>query len=145
MGGSGESGPPRSSPATRRDEHRRDAPLASDGSSSLGAGPGQDLRNAYRKSACPSDFPAEVTDIAQAMQGVASGIAVDAALPIELREGDPAFVFEGQLLGWLADNIEEVTECLQAGWRYHGIVVANQSTPAGAVITTRVLTGPPTT
>ena len=146
MGGSGEPRPPRSirEPSTRPDEPRPSVPPGADSPSGVGVGPGQELGESGRKDACPSDFPAEVTDIPQAMQEVAAGIAVDDVLPIELREGDPAFVLEGQLLGWLADNIEEVTECLRAGWRYHGIVVANQSGPTGAVITTRVLAEPPT-
>jgi hypothetical protein len=77
------------------------------------------------------------------MQTTAAGVVVGTELPIELREDDPAFLLDGEILGWLADNIEEVTECLQAGWRYHGIVRANQSTPTGAVITTNVFGTPP--
>jgi hypothetical protein len=86
-----------------------------------------------------------VTDIPQPIQSAAEEIAVGAELPIELREDDPAFLLDGELLGWLAVNIEEVSACLQAGWRYHGTVRDNQSTPAGPVILTQVFATAPTT
>lgn len=130
MGGSGQPGPSPRRPAAGRGE--------------TGAGRGQELGDAERKDACPSDFEAEVTDIPQAMRVAAEGVAVDTTLPIELREGDPAFLLDDQVLGWLAVNIEEVTACLEASWRYRGIVRANQTTPAGPLIVTQVVGTAPT-
>jgi hypothetical protein len=140
MGGSGEPRTPRSRPeSSSPPETPRRAPDADDAAVvDLGVGARQESGDAGRKHACPSDFPAEVTHIPEEMQATAAGIAVGSDLSIALRDEDPAFLFEGEILGWLADNIEEVTECLQAGWHYRGIVRANQSTPAGAIITTQV-------
>jgi hypothetical protein len=145
MGGSGQPTPPRSRPEpvppSDTSARESDAPLGAD--SRAGTGRGQESGGPGRKDACPSDFPAEVADIPAAMQARAAGVVVGAELPIELHDDDPAFLLDADVLGWLADNIEEVTECLQAGWRYHGIVRANQSTPAGAVITSDVFGTPP--
>jgi hypothetical protein len=77
------------------------------------------------------------------MQEAAAGVIVGAELAIELRDDDPAFLFDGELLGWLAVNIEEVTECLQAGWRYRGIVRESHPTPGGQLILTQVFGGAP--
>jgi hypothetical protein len=108
-----------------------------------GAPEGQESAPSPRTSGCPDDFRAEVADIPFEMQAAAGQVSVGVELPIELREDDPAFLLDGEILGWLAVNIEEVTECLQAGWRYHGIVRANDATPAGPLILTQVHAQPP--
>jgi hypothetical protein len=88
---------------------------------------------------CPTDFPAEIVDIPEDRQDDAANLAVDQELAIELdSDGDPAFMFGGSELGWLAVNIEEVTECLQAGRAYRARIDRNTSTPAGALIITTV-------
>lgn len=142
MGGSGEPRPHSSPGSTppRGPVHREPAPPSpASGAEGTSSGPRQESGDASRKAACPSDFLAEVTDIPQEMLASAGALEKDGELPIELREGDPAFIFDGQTLGWLAVNIEEVTECLRAGWRYLGIVVSNESSAAGPVILTKVL------
>lgn len=93
---------------------------------------------------CPTGFEAEVVDIPAARQDAAAGVTVGTALVIALdAENDPAFMLDGSVLGWLAVNIEEVTECLQAGWRYEGTVESASPSAAGALIITRVRCHPP--
>jgi len=104
----------------------------------------QESGTSGRRNACPSDFPAEVTDIPEAMQAAAAGIAAGIELPIELDGDDPAFMLAGEVLGWLAVNIDEVSACLRAGWRYHGTVLHNQPSPAGPVIMAQVFAAAPT-
>lgn len=89
-------------------------------------------------SGCPEDFSAEVTDVPEARHPEALGLDPGATLPIELRDGDPAFLLSGDILGWLATNIEEVTLCLDAGWTYEAEVVAVSDEPSGPLIRTRV-------
>ncbi|HMG01146.1 MAG TPA: hypothetical protein VK560_07880, partial [Gemmatimonadaceae bacterium] len=87
-----------------------------------------------RNNACPTDFSAEVTDISEAQHGAAAKIVLGAKLSIELVEEDPAFLNDGETLGWLSVNIEEVAGCLRAGWRYQGEVQSNDPSPAGPII-----------
>lgn len=72
------------------------------------------------------------------MVEAAQTVAVGDVLAIELREDDPAFILDGAVLGWLADNIAEVTVCLEAGWRYDAEVTEATDSPAGPVIKVRV-------
>ncbi len=141
MGGSG-TPPPRERPARtpiggEPDREKPGAPSGGDAGQELG-GPGG-------KGACPDNFPSEVSDIPAEMREMAEGLNVGAEIPIELREDDPAFVLGGSVLGWLADNIEEVAACLRAGWRYHGEVTENRTTPTGPVILVRVFATSPST
>jgi hypothetical protein len=144
MGGSGQ---PRPRP-TQRSATTGETPDRTP-SAARGDGPGtrvgQESGGGGRKDACPSNFAAEVTDVPPELHDVAGGVGINTELLIELREGDPAFLLGEQILGWLAVNIEEVTQCLEAGWRYRGIVRSNDPTPAGPVILTQVTGSPPTT
>lgn len=120
----------------------RDAPKET-GGPPAGDGAGEEGGQRARKNACPTDFPAEVSDIEQALHARAGEISPGAMLPIELVGEDPGFLHEGELLGWLAVNIEEVTACLLAGWRYQGEVRSNTPSPAGPIILTQVTCSAP--
>jgi hypothetical protein len=124
-------GPGSSSPATRDSPKQAGGPPAGDGG-------GQEGGRRGRKEACPTDFPAEVSDIEQDRLTAAGDIPTGAVLAIELVGEDPGFLYEGELLGWLAVNIEEVTQCLGAGWLYRAEVRSNTMSPAGAIILTHV-------
>ncbi len=123
MGGSGQRGP-----RPFVDPTGRSAPGPS----------GQESGHQPRRDSCPTDFAAEVTDIPEEMQDRAAAVEEGTALNIELREGDPAFLLDADILGWLATNIDEVTQCLKAGWTYQAQVDQNAQSPAGALIRTTV-------
>jgi hypothetical protein len=138
MGGSGERGP--------RPHRDPIGPAPSPPPMPHDSGPGDEGSGSGRgNSPCPTDFPAEVTDIPQDMQARAAQVPRGVTLPIVLQDGDPAFILDGEIFGWLATNIDEVTACLTAGWTYHATVQRNTNGPAGAVIETLAIGTPPTT
>jgi hypothetical protein len=97
-----------------------------------GGGGGEDV-------GCPTGFQAEIVDIPASRQHDAASLDVGQELPVELdSDNDPAFMLGGSELGWLAVNIEEVAECLQAGRAYRATVESTTSTPAGALVITTV-------
>jgi hypothetical protein len=131
MGGSGSGGRPYVDPTEGRGPGAPpDGPK--------GGGSGQGSGGGPPTAGCPTGFSAEVTDIPEEMQDGAAAIATGTTLPIRLRDGDPVFLIDDEVLGWLATNIEEVTRCLEAGWKYSAEVTDVEPASAGPVITTTV-------
>ncbi len=102
--------------------------------------PEKETSGAERTYGCPSDFAAEVADIPRGMEAAAADLTSGSELQIELRgePEDPAFLLEGEIVGWLAVNIEEVTECLRRGWRYGAVVKRNEASAGGRLIIAQV-------
>jgi hypothetical protein len=87
---------------------------------------------------CPSDFRAEIQDIAQTDWDWAAGLSEGARFEVVLADSDPQFVFDGRAVGWLATNKDAVARCLAAGWTYTAEVLSNRPSAAGPIIETRV-------
>lgn len=91
---------------------------------------------------CPSDFRAEIQDIAQADWDWAAGFPEGTILEIVISDGNPQFVLDGRPVGWLATNRDAVARCLGAGWTYTAEVLANRPSAAGPIIETRAQGAP---
>jgi hypothetical protein len=87
---------------------------------------------------CPSDFRAEIQDIAPADCDWAADFTPGTLLEVVLSDGDPQFVLGGRTVGWLSTNRDAVVRCIAAGWTYSAEVLSNRSSAAGPIIETRV-------